>query len=64
MKYFLSQIYYFSPAVDDGTRTFRPLEQNKHSNQKYNGPGLHWCIIFHYSAGGGRGWKDKLCFWE
>ena len=43
---FHSQIYYFSPTVDDRTTTFRPLEQNKNSNQKYNGPGFIPCNGF------------------
>ena len=44
-RYIFSQINYFSPTLEDGV-TFRPLIQNKNSNQKYNGPGFIPCNGF------------------
>ena len=40
---FLIQIYYFTPAPDKQSSTFRPIQQHKSSNQKYTGFGFVPC---------------------
>ena len=40
---FLAQIYYLTPGNDENASTFKPIDQNKLSNQKYTGMGFVPC---------------------